>query len=356
MTNGGWYGGKQYWNGVLGPAGVIINPNQQGYNQPVSSEVNKQSDAAQGLAPGTIDSYVAAGGGDAGAAYSGGDLGSYLNNFQDQVYGSAGPGGGVQTFSQIAADLKSSGLFPSGQAPQPTSLVDQYKSLTEQAGVPAIQTSINDLKAQQEAIAAQALVQKHAEQAKPVATNVIAGRISTEAQQAQEQYDFIGRQLSRKTDELNSALGNIKMIMDFTQQDYQNASASYDRQFSQAISMFNVIQGIQQDQKSDLQRAQDNARANAQIMINALNAQKSTSSKVTTSGGTTLTATQERTIVGNATKALIAVDTNTDKYVSLAEYQSALEKLIASSGVDRATADEYLSSQMDSLGYKKWNW
>ena len=29
--NGGWYNGQQYWNGSLGPKGVIINPNQQGH-------------------------------------------------------------------------------------------------------------------------------------------------------------------------------------------------------------------------------------------------------------------------------------------------------------------------------------
>jgi hypothetical protein len=59
FQNGGWYGGRQYWDGKLGAAGTIINPEQVGAGQKVSSEVNKQSDAAQGLAPGTIDKYVA---------------------------------------------------------------------------------------------------------------------------------------------------------------------------------------------------------------------------------------------------------------------------------------------------------
>lgn len=30
MQQGGWYGGKQFWDGVLGPVGKIINPNQIG--------------------------------------------------------------------------------------------------------------------------------------------------------------------------------------------------------------------------------------------------------------------------------------------------------------------------------------
>ena len=80
MQNGGWYNGQQYWNGQLGTAGVINNPNQPGFGQPVSSEVNKQSDVAQGLKPGTIDAFVAgksaAGGGATGGAGANGMAGT----------------------------------------------------------------------------------------------------------------------------------------------------------------------------------------------------------------------------------------------------------------------------------------
>lgn len=40
---GGWYDGQQYWGGQLGASNVIINPNQQGYQQQVSKEVVDQS-------------------------------------------------------------------------------------------------------------------------------------------------------------------------------------------------------------------------------------------------------------------------------------------------------------------------
>lgn len=43
MSVGGWYNGQQ-WNGSsLGAPGVINNPEQQGYGQAVSAEVNAQS-------------------------------------------------------------------------------------------------------------------------------------------------------------------------------------------------------------------------------------------------------------------------------------------------------------------------
>lgn len=59
FEQGGWYGGAQYWDGKFGMPGVIINPNQQGYGQLVSSEVNRQSSIAQGKQPSAIDDYLA---------------------------------------------------------------------------------------------------------------------------------------------------------------------------------------------------------------------------------------------------------------------------------------------------------
>ena len=57
---GGWYDGQQLWGGNLSAPGVInAASNQIGAGQAVSSEVNRQSDKAQGLAPGSIDAYLA---------------------------------------------------------------------------------------------------------------------------------------------------------------------------------------------------------------------------------------------------------------------------------------------------------
>ena len=56
---GGWFDGQQLFGGTLSQPGQI-NPSspQVGAGQMVSSEVNRQSDVAQGLKPGTIDQYL----------------------------------------------------------------------------------------------------------------------------------------------------------------------------------------------------------------------------------------------------------------------------------------------------------
>lgn len=263
--NGGWYDGQQFFNGSLGAASVINNPNQQGYGQAVSKEVVAQTN------PSNV-TYLANKGASLPTFSSVNDAHAYLNDAQNGVYSnySAPNTPQVETTDQIATDLRTSGLLPTTPRPTAPNLAQTYQTLSTQAGVDKIQADINDLKAQQDLIAEQARINKQAEQSKPVAQNVIEGRISQEQQQSQDQYDFLTRQITAKTNELNAAVTNIKAIMDYTQTDYQNASDAYDKQFSEAISTINLVHGIQQDEKTDVQKAQDNARANAQIYVNAI--------------------------------------------------------------------------------------
>jgi hypothetical protein len=280
-----WYSARQYdaASGTFGDPGQIWSKSVAGTGTMVSKEVNQQSSVAAGLAPNANQNYI-----DAGAPVTGyKDLGSVqtaLNKAQNATYqsgnnvtatpvgGGTGSVPGVQTADQIAADLQNSGLLPTTTAPEIPNSAQQYSDLTAQAGIPKLQAQITDLQAQADALDAQTRVNVSAEQGKPVATNVIEGRVTVQKTQAQEQMDFINRQITTKTSELNSALGNIKIIMDLTQTDYTNAESSYNDQFKQAIDTINLIHGIQQDQKTDVQKAQDNARANAQIMVNAITA------------------------------------------------------------------------------------
>lgn len=276
FQNGGWYSARQYWNGNFGEVNQIINPNQQGAGGQVSAEVVRAGSVAAGLPADAYQNYI-----NAGAPVTGykntAEVQVALNKTQNSVFTSSnnvsGGGGsipGVQSADEIAADLKKAGLLPTDTAPTAPSMADTYKQLADAKGVDAINASIVDLQAQADALVAQTRTNVSAEKGKPVATNVIEGRVTVQKTQAQEQLDFINRQLTVKQNQLTAALGNIKMIMDFTQTDYSNASDAYNKQFDQAITTINLVHGIQQDQKTDVQRAQDNARANAQIMVNAI--------------------------------------------------------------------------------------
>lgn len=126
--NGGWYDGQQYINGTLSATGVINSQSsQQGAGQAVSQAVVAQTDKAQGLAPGTNEAFIAAANPSAASGSS-----------------STGTGGGATgtTTPTLGGNGASvlGGTF--GSANAAINLPDLYTSLTNAAGIPAMQQQI----------------------------------------------------------------------------------------------------------------------------------------------------------------------------------------------------------------------
>ena len=70
--------------------------------------------------------------------------------------------------------------------------------------------------------------------------------------------------------ELNMKYGVIDSIMKYTSADYENAQQDYTTKFNQAISLTNILKGIEETNKSDAEKKVDNARANVQVMMTTL--------------------------------------------------------------------------------------
>lgn len=122
FQNGGWYSGRQYYNGQVGDPGVIINPTQQGTGQAVSAEVNAQSAAAQGKTPQQLQDYLT---GQAAKTATVAPTGT-----------SAAPSGGGTTTPDMsgggaAGDI--SGAF--GTTTSTLNLPDLYNTLAKNAGI-----------------------------------------------------------------------------------------------------------------------------------------------------------------------------------------------------------------------------
>lgn len=161
-------------------------------------------------------------------------------------------------------------LFNPVNQPKPTSLVDTYGSLKTKEGVTNLETQLNDLTTQQSDILAQRDARIASEKSKPVDLSLAAGRISEVEQQENTRLTAIQNQITSVQNQLKQKTDAIDTIMKYTQQDYQNASDAYEKQFSNNIQAINLVRGIQQDQKSDQQKAEDDARANLQIIYNSI--------------------------------------------------------------------------------------
>lgn len=181
--------------------------------------------------------------------------------------GNNGATGSLPTPSQLMQSV--SGLM-NAQAPERPNLLETFTKLRQEQGVADLEQQLNDLKAQDEEIAATIRQRRTLERGKPVAQNVIEGRISTAERQESERADYVRRQIQTKVDQLNTSYNVISTIMDFTRADYELAKDEYDSKFSQAMQVTELMRGLRRDEMNEMEYAQSTARANLQIATNAI--------------------------------------------------------------------------------------
>lgn len=207
------------------------------------------------------------------------DLGSatsYINANQEADKAAASKSSDVpvrasaQSYEEIFANLQKTITGGLGTKPSAPNFESTYQSELSKAGISDLETTLNDLSNQENEIRASFRQQKANEEGKPVALNVIEGRVGEEERAANERLDAVLRQKDYVTNQLKTKYDVVNNIMNLKKLDYTTANDEYNTKFSQNLQLFNVVKGISDDQKSDLEREQDNARANAQIIYNSI--------------------------------------------------------------------------------------
>ena len=177
----------------------------------------------------------------------GGDLPSYLNSYQDSVYGAAGS---PELRESIVAQLE-----PDMEKPETLNRVQEYEKLRGEIGVADLETTLTDLKAQLEEQYATKRARRFDAEGKPVAMGVIAGRVGEIERQENERIDALGRQINVINDQLQTSYNTIQTYMNYMGLDYQDAVAAYNADFNKNLQIYNLV-----DEELDEQTAA--ARAN----------------------------------------------------------------------------------------------
>jgi hypothetical protein len=177
----------------------------------------------------------------------------------------------VDTYNTIYKQISESLTKDLGTKPEAVDLTETYKSLRSDSGITTLESSLADLQAQARDLQAASAARTSAEKAKPVAMNVIAGRISEEEAQDNERLTAINNSIKTVTDQLTTKYNMIDTIMKYTGEDYDNAVKNYDTKLSQNLSIMNTVKGMADTIKTDSEQAGDDARANLQIIYNNLN-------------------------------------------------------------------------------------
>ena len=182
-----------------------------------------------------------------------------------------------------------SAIRPKTAAPETPDLTQKFTDLRTQYGVEGLETQLTDLKTQEGALYAQQRIRTAAERDKPVAMGVIEGRVGEVERQEAERIDTVQRQIRNISDQLSTKYKMIDTYMQLADMDYDNAMAAYDKDFADNVTLFNMVRGIDESEKADEERAVDNARANAQIMINTMADKNMTYDQLPPDQQTTLT-------------------------------------------------------------------
>lgn len=174
-----------------------------------------------------------------------------------------------QSYTDIFKNLQET-IVGSNKKPTAPSFEQTYNSLLGQYGIADLETNLNDLTNAENELRAQFRINKASEEGKPVAMNVIEGRVTEQERASNERLDTILREKDYVSNQLRTKYDVVNNVMNLKKLDYQTASDEYNTQFSQNLQLFNTVKGIADSEKSDIERREDNARANAQIIYNSI--------------------------------------------------------------------------------------
>lgn len=193
-----------------------------------------------------------------GTASGKNDVTSLINSL---LYGNSG--------STTGANGTPTNGTPTNGAPAFNAAVELQK-LQSQLGTDELQQQIAGIDAQIKLIQGTQFNNQQFEENKAVSLGVMSGRISEEARQANEKLTPLIAQKTLLTEQYNSKLNTIQTLMQAKQTDFQNAYNDYNNQFDRATKLASLLEGLNNDQRSAIDAAQANARANATIITNAL--------------------------------------------------------------------------------------
>jgi hypothetical protein len=390
FKEGGWYNGRQYWNGVLSEPGVI-NPysNQIGAGQAVSKEVIQQTNPANW---------------------------DYIQKQRQQA--NLPP---LPTNTPTVSKLPTQPSIPPAQPSIPSgtgvslqnlmpqkptiNLEDLYKKYFEDPAIKNLENQIN----QRKDAFSKAMNEINDNPFYSEATRV--GRVAKLQDQANRDIQQLQDELAKKKADAEVKLNLSMKQYDINSQDYKeklnmfndllgkgaliNATGGEIASFATALGVpTSFIDSIVQQQRDEIRKknetepkiitSTDDAGNVTVVAIDAktgniinktslgnIGKADNTSSRGGSGGGSSggLTATQQRTILAKAGKILKNIDENYrtvngkliqsdipkgDSYLSSLEVIEAVKRLMMETGVDQQTAANAIDNAFVNLGFKKW--
>lgn len=172
-----------------------------------------------------------------------------------------------KVISDLTAKLTGDASTP---PPKPPSLMDVYTQQRQQLGLDPLQSQLTSLDNQINQIQTGALVANDRTSEAPLSMGAIGNKQGATSREAQRQVALLSVQRSAIAAQVDNKLSALQMVMNFTQQDYSNASQAYGQEFDRNMQTLNLLSAQQDKEQTAQDHLQQNATANLQTIWNTM--------------------------------------------------------------------------------------
>ena len=170
---------------------------------------------------------------------------------------------GVRDSSKIISDIREEFEETAEKIPEPTSLVDMFKEQKEALGIEPLETELSDIDANIDRINAELLVQAEEAGEKVLSTREIGRAKGVLQKRADRKIALLNVERTAVARQLGNKLDSLEMIMNFSQQDFQNSSDYYNDKYNRTVQLYNIV-------SEEADRGETDARATWDVITNSM--------------------------------------------------------------------------------------
>lgn len=176
----------------------------------------------------------------------------------------------MRNSAKILEDIQEDIEASAEKIPEPTSLADLFQAEKTKLGIEPLETELAALDADIERINTELMVQAEEAGEQLLSMTEIGREKGALQKRAEREIALINVERSAVARQLGNKIDTLGMIMDFSNQDFQNTSDYYQKEFTRNVQLYNLISGAEERELTHAERATDDARANLTTIYNAL--------------------------------------------------------------------------------------
>lgn len=177
----------------------------------------------------------------------------------------------IRDSQQIIRDLTTKLTGDASTPPPKTpSMMELFTEQRRQLGLEPLENELADLDSQIERINVGAFTEADRVGDQPIGMRAIGNKQGAIGREAERQIALLNVERSAVARQVANKTATLQMVMDFTGQDYTNASQEYNNAFERTLQTINLFSDIEDRELTRQERLAQNANANLTTIWNAL--------------------------------------------------------------------------------------